>query len=84
MSRRSSGEPSSYSQFACIGAGVSGIALGATLKRWYGITDIEFFDRNEQLGGTWITNQYPGAFASLWRPLITVLTHRCRLRLRCA
>ncbi|KAH7368441.1 hypothetical protein B0T11DRAFT_349995 [Plectosphaerella cucumerina] len=60
MSRRSSGEPSSYSQFACIGTGVSGIALGATLKRWYGITDIEFFDRNEQLGGTWITNQYPG------------------------
>lgn len=60
MSKHTTGEPSSYSQFACIGAGVSGIALGATLKRWYGITDVEFFERNEQLGGTWLNNQYPG------------------------
>ncbi|KAF5248255.1 hypothetical protein FANTH_6048 [Fusarium anthophilum] len=53
--------PSSYSQFACIGAGFSGIALGATLKRWYGITDIRFFERHSDLGGTWYANKYPGA-----------------------
>ncbi|KAF5675761.1 ACB 4-hydroxyacetophenone monooxygenase [Fusarium heterosporum] len=53
--------PSSYSQFACIGAGFSGIALGATLKRWYGITDIRLFERNSELGGTWFVNKYPGA-----------------------
>ncbi|KAF5965016.1 4-hydroxyacetophenone monooxygenase [Fusarium bulbicola] len=55
------GSPSSYSQFACIGAGFSGIALGATLKRWYGITDLRFFERHSDLGGTWYANKYPGA-----------------------
>lgn len=49
-----------YSQFACIGAGFSGIGLGATLKRWYGITDLRIFERESQLGGTWHINQYPG------------------------
>lgn len=50
----------SYSQFACIGSGFSAIGLGATLKRWYGITDVRFFERHGDLGGTWFTNQYPG------------------------
>lgn len=50
----------SYSRFACIGAGFSAIGLGATLKRRYGITDIKFFERHSQLGGTWHINQYPG------------------------
>ncbi|CAI4212020.1 unnamed protein product [Parascedosporium putredinis] len=49
----------SYSQFACIGAGVSAIALGATLKRWYGIDDVRFFERHDKLGGTWHANTYP-------------------------
>ncbi|KAH8646209.1 hypothetical protein BX600DRAFT_390517 [Xylariales sp. PMI_506] len=49
-----------YSQFACIGAGFSGIALGATLTRWYGISDVQFFERHSDLGGTWHTNKYPG------------------------
>ncbi|KAH7263840.1 hypothetical protein BKA59DRAFT_520955 [Fusarium tricinctum] len=54
-------QQSTYTQFACIGAGFSGIALGATLKRWYGITDIRFFERHRELGGTWFANKYPGA-----------------------
>ncbi|KAG5927356.1 hypothetical protein E4U42_002333 [Claviceps africana] len=49
-----------YSQFACIGSGFSAIALGATLKRWYGISDIQFFERHSGLGGTWFANKYPG------------------------
>ncbi|KJZ75731.1 hypothetical protein HIM_04888 [Hirsutella minnesotensis 3608] len=49
-----------YSQFACIGSGISAIALGATLKRWYGITDVRFFERHDDLGGTWFANTYPG------------------------
>ncbi|PNY26054.1 Uncharacterized protein TCAP_04011 [Tolypocladium capitatum] len=49
-----------YSQFACIGSGVSAIGLGATLKRWYGITDVRFFERHSDLGGTWFANTYPG------------------------
>lgn len=53
-------EAASYSQFACIGAGISAIGLGATLKRWYGITDVRFFERHNDLGGTWHANTYPG------------------------
>lgn len=49
-----------YSQFACIGTGFSAICLGATLKRWYGISDIQFFERYSDLGGTWFGNKYPG------------------------
>ncbi|KAK0610055.1 hypothetical protein B0T17DRAFT_621331 [Bombardia bombarda] len=54
-------EPPTYSQFACIGTGFSGIALGAQLQRWYGITDIRFFEQQTSLGGTWHINRYPGA-----------------------
>ncbi|XRM48122.1 hypothetical protein ABZX51_011062 [Aspergillus tubingensis] len=50
----------SYSQVACIGAGASGIALGATLKRWYGLEDIQYFERQADCGGTWHINTYPG------------------------
>lgn len=53
-------EPCSYTQFACIGTGFSGIGLGAQLKRWYNITDVQFFERQSGLGGTWLANRYPG------------------------
>lgn len=49
-----------YTQFACVGTGFSGIALGATLRRWYDHGDIQFFERNDGLGGTWQANRYPG------------------------
>ncbi|KAK1987950.1 monooxygenase [Colletotrichum cereale] len=49
-----------YSQFACIGSGFAGIGLGAQLKRWYGIEDVQFFERHHELGGTWFINKYPG------------------------
>ncbi|CZR68093.1 related to flavoprotein involved in K+ transport [Phialocephala subalpina] len=50
----------SYSTVACIGAGLSGIGLGAQLKRWYDFDDIQFFERHSELGGTWWINTYPG------------------------
>ncbi|KAM4057513.1 flavin-binding monooxygenase-like domain-containing protein [Hirsutella rhossiliensis] len=53
-------QAASYSQFACIGCGFSAVALGATLKRWYGITDICFFERQGNVGGVWFANKYPG------------------------
>ena len=55
-----SDSPVSYSRFACIGTGFSAIGLGATLKRWYDIEDVTFFERHEKLGGTWHISQYPG------------------------
>lgn len=53
-------EGCSYTQFACIGTGFSGICLGAQLQRWYNITDVRFFERQSGLGGTWHANRYPG------------------------
>ncbi|KAJ5414507.1 flavo-protein [Penicillium cosmopolitanum] len=50
----------SYSQIACIGTGLSAIALGATLKRWYDMDDIHFFERHADCGGTWHISSYPG------------------------
>ncbi|KAK4195293.1 hypothetical protein QBC40DRAFT_236787 [Triangularia verruculosa] len=52
-----------FTQFACIGTGFSGIALGATIQRWYNIptSSIQFFDSQPCVGGTWTINQYPGA-----------------------
>ncbi|KAJ0138524.1 Uncharacterized protein HZ326_18533 [Fusarium oxysporum f. sp. albedinis] len=52
-------QKTTYSRFACIGTGLSGIGLGATLKRWYNLDDIHYFERQSQPGGTWLQNQYP-------------------------
>lgn len=40
-----------------IGAGFSGIAIGAQLKRRYQIDGFVIYDRNPHIGGTWYTNQ---------------------------
>ncbi|KAI1014449.1 hypothetical protein LB504_012210 [Fusarium proliferatum] len=56
----SKNQKTTYSRFACIGTGLSGIGLGATLKRWYNLDDIQYFERQSQPGGTWVQNQYPG------------------------
>lgn len=60
MSGATTKEDVTYTQFACIGTGFSGIGLGATLKRWYGITDVQLFDAASDAGGTWNVNTYPG------------------------
>ncbi|KAK2757318.1 hypothetical protein FQN54_004832 [Arachnomyces sp. PD_36] len=53
-------ETSSYSKVACIGSGLSAVALGATLKNWYDFDDVKFFERHATSGGTWYINSYPG------------------------
>ncbi|GAB7361136.1 hypothetical protein MBLNU230_g1170t1 [Neophaeotheca triangularis] len=49
-----------YVSVAIIGAGESGIAMGAQLKQQLGCTDFRIFDRQAGIGGTWHINQYPG------------------------
>lgn len=44
---------------AIIGAGMSGICLGALLKR-SGVDTITLWEKGDQLGGTWRDNTYPG------------------------
>src|SRR3954451_17519983 len=46
-------------RIAIIGAGMSGICLGALLLR-AGIEDVVLFEKNAELGGTWRDNSYPG------------------------
>lgn len=73
----------SYSQVACVGAGLAAVALGAQLKRWYGVEDIRFFERNDNSGGTWYVNSYPGMYIlSLYG--VGIYPNQCiRSRLRC-
>jgi hypothetical protein len=42
------------------GAGVSGIIAAIKLREAVQDLDIELFDKNEDLGGTWFENRYPG------------------------
>ncbi|PGH12585.1 hypothetical protein AJ79_04206 [Helicocarpus griseus UAMH5409] len=69
------GDAPSYTQVACIGTGVSAVALGATLKNWYNFDDIRFFDRNPASGGTWWANRYPGCACDIWSALYSFSFH---------
>ncbi|KAI9014345.1 hypothetical protein CLU79DRAFT_767171 [Phycomyces nitens] len=44
---------------AILGAGFSGMCAAIQLKKRFGIV-ADIFDRNEDIGGTWLTNKYPG------------------------
>ncbi|KZP27803.1 FAD/NAD(P)-binding domain-containing protein [Athelia psychrophila] len=43
-----------------VGAGFSGVAMGAQLKQQLGLNDYVIYERSPHLGGTWWANQYPG------------------------
>ncbi len=46
-------------EVAIVGAGLSGLCVGATLRR-AGQRDFVILDRAEEVGGTWRENTYPG------------------------
>ncbi|KAI0311991.1 FAD/NAD-P-binding domain-containing protein [Amylostereum chailletii] len=43
-----------------VGAGLSGIGMGAALRRRWDFDDFVIFDRGSDIGGTWRDNIYPG------------------------
>ncbi|TIA79604.1 hypothetical protein E3P77_03306 [Wallemia ichthyophaga] len=43
-----------------IGAGISGVAMGHKLKHELRTDEFEIYEREEQVGGTWYINNYPG------------------------
>lgn len=51
--------PAPDHEVAIIGAGLSGLGMGAALRR-AGIEDFVIFDRAGDIGGTWRDNTYPG------------------------
>ena len=44
----------------CIGAGISGILAAINLPQQVQNLDLTIYDKNEELGGTWFENKYPG------------------------
>jgi cation diffusion facilitator CzcD-associated flavoprotein CzcO len=55
-------------EVAVLGAGMSGLCMGATLKR-AGIEDFVLLEQSAGLGGTWWDNRYPGAHVDVPAPL---------------
>ena len=47
----------------CIGAGASGLLLAYKLQRSFENFELILYEKNADLGGTWLENKYPG-FAS--------------------
>lgn len=43
-----------------IGCGTAGIALGARLRSLLGYENFIIYEREQELGGTWFLNTYPG------------------------
>lgn len=57
-----------YNEVVCVGLGLSGICLGAQLRRRWNYRDMHFYDRNESHSGTWFVNHYPGTYFSASAP----------------
>lgn len=63
-------------RIVCIGAGVSGINLLRTLRLNLIDYEAQIYEKNEQVGGTWLENRYPGCRCDIpshcyqysWRP----------------
>jgi cation diffusion facilitator CzcD-associated flavoprotein CzcO len=47
-------------QVVCIGAGVSGLATAVRIKETLTNCDFSIYEKNADLGGTWLENRYPG------------------------
>ena len=45
---------------ACIGAGVSGLAAAMQVQQFMSNCDFDIYEKNGDLGGTWLENRYPG------------------------
>ena len=59
-----------YFGVICIGAGPAGMCLAIQLKRKLGFEDVHIYDRQDDFGGTWNANTYPGAPVSHWAILV--------------
>ena len=44
----------------CIGAGASGLLLAYKLQRSFEKFELTIYEKNEDISGTWLENNYPG------------------------
>ena len=54
------GEHQRTGNVVILGAGPSGIAMAHTLKHKLGLDDFLVYEKLHGVGGTWLTNTYPG------------------------
>ncbi|KAL9074886.1 MAG: hypothetical protein Q9161_002025 [Pseudevernia consocians] len=52
-------------EIICIGAGISGILAAINLPQAVRNLDLVMYDKNEELGGPWFENKYPGCACAL-------------------
>jgi cation diffusion facilitator CzcD-associated flavoprotein CzcO len=64
MISRRNGRPAADARVAIIGCGFSGIAAAVALQR-RGIHDFVILEARDGIGGTWLSNRYPGAEVDL-------------------
>jgi len=63
-------------RIVCVGAGASGLNMHRTLRLNLTNYDFQIYEKNEDVGGTWHENQYPGCRCDIpshsyqfsWRP----------------
>jgi heterodisulfide reductase subunit A-like polyferredoxin len=67
----------------CVGAGVSGIALAIKLQQTLGEYNLDIYEKNSSIGGTWFENRYPGCACGCYVASIScgltvlILARRC-------
>lgn len=53
-------EPLRKLKVVCVGAGASGLLLTYKIQRHFSDFDLQVFEKNADVGGTWFENRYPG------------------------
>lgn len=59
----------------CIGAGVSGLAAAMKVQQSMSNCDFDIYEKNGDLGGTWLENRYPGCACRSFLNLLCCLEH---------
>ena len=54
----------------CIGAGISGILSAIRIQERLKDFELVVYDKNEELGGTWYENKYPGCACGMQKRLM--------------
>jgi NAD(P)-binding Rossmann-like domain len=47
-------------RLVCVGAGVAGLPIAYKAERLLKDVQIQIYDKNSDIGGTWLENRYPG------------------------
>jgi len=67
-------------RLVCVGAGYSGLTLAHKVqheKKLEDVIDLQIYEKNDEVGGTWFENTYPGAACDIpARKLHSIMTQQ--------